>query len=71
MYPTIVQQDLNFSARENVQSISVYNLIGQEVFRATPNLSDSSVDLSTLKGGMYIVRVQVGDAIGTYKIIKE
>jgi hypothetical protein len=71
VYPTIVQQDLNFNALENVKQLSVYNLLGQEVFRATPNISNSSVDLSSLKAGMYMVRVQVGDAIGTYKIIKE
>ena len=71
LYPTIVEQDLNFSALENVQRITIYNLLGQEVFKTTPNVSDASIDLSTLKGGIYMVKVQVGNTTGTYKIIKK
>ena len=71
LYPTIVEQDLNFSALENVQRITIYNLLGQEVFKTTPNVSNASIDLSTLKGGIYMVKVQVGNTTGTYKIIKK
>lgn len=71
LFPTIVKQDLNFTSRESVQNISIYNLLGQEVLRTSPNLENSSIDVSSLKGGIYLVRVQAGDSIGTYKIIKE
>ena len=71
LYPTIVEQDLNFSALENVQRITIYNLLGQEVFKTTPNVSNASIDLSTLNGGIYMVKVQVGNTTGTYKIIKK
>jgi len=71
LFPTIVEQDLKFNSLENVSQLSVYNLLGQQVFRAAPNTRNSSVNLSSLKAGMYMVRVQVGDAIGTYKIVKE
>ncbi len=71
LFPTIVKQDLNFNSLENVDELTVYNLLGQQVFTAKPELSNSSVNLSGLKGGMYIVKVKVGDSTGTYKIIKE
>lgn len=71
LFPTIVKQDLNFNSLENVDQITVFNLLGQQVFTAKPELANSSVNLSTLKGGMYIVKVKVGDLTGTYKIIKE
>lgn len=71
LFPTIVRDELNFSAQENVDQISIYNLIGQEVLRRSPNVSNSFVDVTSLKGGIYIVKVQIGDTVGTYKIIKE
>jgi hypothetical protein len=71
LFPTVVEQRLNFDALENIEQLSVYNLLGQEVLRTTPNVSSSFVDLSSLKGGVYVVRVQIGTSTGTYKIIKE
>lgn len=71
LYPTIVEQDLNFSALEHVQRITIYNLLGQEVFKTTPNVSNSSINLSTLNEGIYMVKVQVGNTTSTYKIIKK
>lgn len=71
LYPIIVEQDLNFSALEHVQRITIYNLLGQEVFKTTPNVSNSSINLSTLNGGIYMVKVQVGNTTSTYKIIKK
>jgi hypothetical protein len=71
LYPRIVQQYLNYEAQENVQRISVHNLLGQEVMNVRPNLSNSHLDLSTLRGGIYLVKVQVGNVTETFKIIKE
>ena len=48
-----------------------FPFLGQEVFKTTPNVSNASIDLSTLKGGIYMVKVQVGNTTGTYKIIKK
>ncbi|MFY0629344.1 MAG: choice-of-anchor J domain-containing protein [Flavobacteriaceae bacterium] len=71
LFPTIVKQDLNYRAQSNVEEITVFNLLGQKVFFSKPNVTDSHVDLSSLKGGLYIVKVKVGGQVGTYKIIKE
>ncbi len=71
LYPTLVQDELKYISQDDVQAISVYNVLGQEVIRRTSNLDGSPINVSSLKSGMYLVRVQVGDAIGTYKIIKE
>lgn len=71
LFPTIVKQELNFTSRDRVDSISIFNLLGQEVLSSKPNLTNSSIDVSSLNGGMYIVKVKAAGAIGTYKIIKE
>jgi hypothetical protein len=71
LYPRIVQQYLNYDAQENVQRISIYNLLGQEVMNVKPNVTNSQLDLSSLRGGIYLVKVQVGNVTQTFKIIKE
>ncbi|GAB1307548.1 hypothetical protein KH5_02310 [Urechidicola sp. KH5] len=71
LYPTIVEQNLNFSAFENVKYIAIYNLLGQEVLQTAPNISNSSINLSALNEGVYMVKVQVGNTEGTFKIIKK
>ncbi len=71
LYPRIVQQYLNYDAQENVQRISIHNLLGQEVMNVQPNVTSSQLDLSTLRGGIYLVKVQVGNVTETFKIIKE
>ena len=71
LFPTVVKEELNFRSLNDVEQITVFNLLGQKVFSSTPNITESSVNLSSLKGGLYIVKVKVGDATATYKIIKE
>ena len=71
LYPTIVKEELNFRSQNNVESITVFNLLGQKVFSGAPNANNSSVNLSTLRPGVYIVKVSAEGNIGSYKIIKE
>jgi hypothetical protein len=71
LFPSIVKQKLNFISQKTVDGITIFNLLGQQVYSSKPNTTNSSVDVSSLKGGMYMVKVKVGNSIGTYKIIKE
>ena len=71
LYPTIVKEELNFRSQNKVAAITVFNLLGQKVFSRAPNANNSSVNLSTLRPGVYIVKVSAEGNIGSYKIIKE
>ena len=71
LYPTIVKEELNFRSQNKVEAIIVFNLLGQKVFSGAPNANNSSVNLSTLRPGVYIVKVSAEGNIGSYKIIKE
>lgn len=71
LFPTIVKQKLNFTSQKTVDVITVFNLLGQQVYTSKPNSTNSSVDLSSLKGGLYMINLRVGDSTGSYKIIKE
>lgn len=71
LYPTLVKDQLFFDAKEKVDQITVYNIMGQQVFTARPKLDKSSIQLSSLKSGMYMVKVVSVGNIGSYKIVKE
>jgi len=71
-YPNPVRGDLKMNANENIKSINVYNMIGQEVKRiALSNVFSYKLDMSDLSDGVYFIRAEVGDSTGTFKVIKK
>lgn len=71
LFPAIVKDELTIRSQDVVEKITIYNLMGQQVFTRKLNQTNSSVDLTQLSSGMYIVKAKVGNKVGSYKIIKE
>ena len=55
---------------EDVRKLSVVGLNGRKVMLATEAVSQSSVDLSSLKPGIYLVRLVAGGKAYQQKIVK-
>ncbi|OJX50002.1 MAG: hypothetical protein BGO88_09665, partial [Flavobacterium sp. 38-13] len=70
-YPNPVVDVLNLSYTQEISNVSVFNLLGQQVLTKTIGATDASVDMSSLAGGTYLVKVAVGDQIKTIKVIKQ
>ena len=70
-YPNPAQNELNFSAPENIYQVNIYNLLGQLVKSKTWEDTKLSIDISNLKAGPYFVKVQVGSQFKTFKFIKQ
>jgi hypothetical protein len=70
IYPNPVQNTLNVSAAAAVDSISIFDLTGREVLRAAPNAAAFSLDVATLKKGLYLVSLKAGDQEMTTKLVK-
>lgn len=71
LYPNPAKDFLNIRSLEEIESVQLFNLLGQEVRNKNPNSLQTSLNLDDLETGIYLVKVKVGSAIGTYKIIKE
>ncbi len=69
-YPNPVNSILTLNAQQKITGISVYNMLGQEVIQQRPNASSKELDMSRLETGAYFVKVIVGEATETIKIIK-
>jgi hydrogenase maturation factor len=46
-------------------------MLGKQVLKFTPKNNSSSVDLTSLRKGIYLVKVSSEGKTGTYKIIKQ
>ena len=70
LYPNPVQDKLNLRAQDNIENVSVYNMLGQEVLRQTPNKNSSEINMSALQTGSYFVKVTINGVTETKQIIK-
>jgi trimeric autotransporter adhesin len=67
VYPNPTNDNINISSSENIKSIEVYSLEGRKI----KSVVTSSVDISDLSSGMYLIQVKTNEEkIGTKKIIK-
>jgi hypothetical protein len=69
-YPNPVQDKLNLRAQDNIENVSVYNMLGQEVMRQAPNKNNAEVNMSSLQTGSYFVKVTINGITETKQIIK-
>jgi len=70
-YPNPATDVLNVNAQNNVDVITLTNLLGQEVLKAQPAHTQTSLNISSLKQGVYLMKVKIGDKVSTVKIVKK
>ena len=69
-FPNPVNNVLTIKAQASIENITVYNMLGQAVVRATPNTNNSTVDMSELQTGAYFVQVSIDNTLKTVRVIK-
>uniref|UniRef100_UPI0035141C89 T9SS type A sorting domain-containing protein n=1 Tax=Winogradskyella sp. TaxID=1883156 RepID=UPI0035141C89 len=67
LYPNPFNNEINVSSSKSINVISIYNTVGQQVLRKT---NTNRVDVSSLKNGLYLVKVEAGDSIYVGKMLK-
>lgn len=70
-YPNpVTEGELTMLSSEEISSINVYNSIGQRImYKESLNL-ESKLNMQHLASGAYIVKVNIGDNTGIFKVIK-
>ncbi len=71
MYPNPVVDILNLSAENSIDVVTIYNMLGQKVLQSNPQDTQVEINTSELQTGAYIVKVQAGNQIGSYQLLKE
>ena len=71
LYPNPASNTLHIKANNNITSVEVYNLLGQQILSATPNTLTEEINMSSFNSAMYLVKVKIGEQTATYKFVKE
>jgi hypothetical protein len=69
-FPNPVQNTLTLNAQNTIENVAMYNMLGQEVLRATPNAVNSELDMSNLQDGTYFVKVTIANTTKTVRVVK-
>ncbi len=71
VYPNPTASNVNIQAEDQITSILIYNVLGQNVVDASPNRAIFSLDMSQFVAGMYFATVSTETGSKTVKLIKE
>jgi hypothetical protein len=69
-YPNPTTGVLNLRSVDNIERVSLYNLLGQRVLDNRVEATSSQLDISGLSTGTYLMKVTVNGQTGTYKVLK-
>lgn len=69
-HPNPVKDMLFLNAEREVTSISIYNILGQEVYTSSIISKTFEINMSTYDAGIYFVKALIENSIKTLKIIR-
>ena len=70
-YPNPVSSILNISYSQDLISVKVFNVIGQEIDSSNIHAKATQIDLSAYSSGTYFIKVATANATKTFKVIKK
>lgn len=71
MFPNPATNELNVSASNRIQEVSVFNMLGQKVLEEQVGATSSQLNIARLQTGAYLIQVTADGQIGTYKFVKQ
>ncbi len=69
-FPSPVDRVLNLKADSSIETVTVYNLLGEKVMDKKITETEYQLDLEFLQNGTYLIEVKVDDQIAVYKFMK-
>ncbi len=69
-YPNPTSGNLSLKSVKNIDTVAIYNLLGQSVLNSKVGATTTDLDISGLTTGTYIMKVTVDGQTGTYKVLK-
>ena len=69
-YPNPAKDGLTFSAENTIDTITIYNMLGQEVMLKQINSKDFTIDISNLSTGTYVAKLNSNRELKSIKFTK-
>ena len=71
VYPNPATSNITIEANSAIERVSVYNILGQEVLSKSPKANNTTLDISNLQKGTYLVKTTSEGKTETTKLIKK
>lgn len=72
LYPNPVADKVHLAVNIPVQNICVYDLAGKEIINIETEITnEATINLSDMRSGVYILRIQTANKVFTKKIVKQ
>lgn len=71
LYPNPATNQLTIEAKETIEKVAIYNLLGQEVMNKNSNQNRATLSISGLPNGIYLARITIAGKENIQKFIKE
>jgi len=71
MYPNPATNKLNLDAKNAIESVAVFNLLGQNVLAQNPNSKSVSLDVSDLQSGVYVMKATINGKESASRFVKK
>ena len=71
VYPNPVYSNLRIQNNKGIESVKIYNLLGQPVLEMKPGTNKVNLDIKNLKAGIYFIYVNDGVSTNIQKVIKK
>jgi hypothetical protein len=68
--PNPATDAINLSSTENIERVTIYNILGQKVIDQDINATSSQLNVANLVTGAYLMQVSVDGKTATYKVLK-
>ena len=70
LYPNPTNSEVNISSQNIINSIEIFNSLGQRVYQSVVNSMEKVIDISSFVNGVYILGVNTENGVIRKKIIK-
>ena len=70
IYPNPISDKINIESTKKLKSIEIYDIAGKKIKSIVVNNYKHTIDVSDLHSGVYLIKLQMGEAVIIEKIIK-
>ncbi len=69
-HPNPIDSQLYFSNNQTIDSVVIFNIVGQELLSKTLNATEGTLDMSDFSSGTYLIKITSKEITKTIKVIK-
>ena len=70
MYPNPAIDVLNISSQSTINTVEIFNILGQKVITMQVEDTSAEINVSNLNAGIYLIKYEINNSTSTKKFVK-